>query len=103
MSEKSSTKSYEGLPALVLKPLEEISLAKLMANYACKVLGGNNPEDVHVAARENVMSPKWLSSRDVNVKIYSLTPHPLNIEVEVLAGGERDEYACNYENVLHRY
>ena len=81
MSEKSSVKSYEGFAPLILKLLQEISLATLMAQYASKVLGGNDPSDVRVAAREDVMSPKWTSSRDVNVKIYTIVPHPLHVEV----------------------
>lgn len=81
VSEKSSIKSYEGFAPLVLKLLQEISLAHLMAQYACKVLRGNDPSDARIAAREDVMSAKWVSSRDVNVKIYMVMPHPLHVEV----------------------
>ena len=85
MSDKSSQKSDGGPSAMVMQLLQEVSLARLMADYASRILAGTDPEDVKIAAREDVMSAKWLASRDVNVKIYSIKPHPLNVEVVIAA------------------
>lgn len=78
----SERSSVDGTPPMVLSLIQEVPLARLMAAYAGRILGGNDPEDSRISAREDVSEGlKWRASRDCNVKVYSVVPHPLHVEV----------------------
>jgi hypothetical protein len=83
-SEKSSVRSVD-TSTMTFKILQEISLCRLMAHYAAKVLHGTDHSDSKIAAREDVNSAKWQLSRDSNMKVYSVVAHPLNSEILICA------------------